>query len=302
MGVGGIMIVRWLVRKAMYRVPTSVRPSKRETICIQSKEKGQLLNGTFSKLLGMVPFNQALTISKQKMTFDLDIPVALDGLKICHLSDLHYTGHIGVEYFKRVVEQVNAFEPDLIFITGDLIDETECLEWIEPTFGQLRATVGVFYVLGNHDLGIRDEELLRSKLHDSGLQQTSGKWCEIEYQGAKILITGNALPWYRDAELLGKEPHGKSGLKILLSHSPDQLNWAEQYDFDLMLAGHTHGGQIRLPIIGPIIAPSRFGVKYASGTFKIGKMLLHVSRGISGNKPIRIACPPEIGMFTIKST
>ena len=66
-----------------------------------------------------------------------------------------------------------------------------------------------------------------------------------------------------------------------------------------MLAGHTHGGQARIPVIGPFVAPSRFGVRYAGGTFMVGEMLMHVTRGISGDKCIRINCPPEVGLITL---
>jgi len=78
-----------------------------------------------------------------------------------------------------------------------------------------------------------------------------------------------------------------------------RLTSCHHYKFDLMFAGHTHGGQIAFPVIGPIVAPSKFGVNYASGTFQIGSMLMHVSRGISGDEAIRVNSPPELGLFTL---
>jgi predicted MPP superfamily phosphohydrolase len=89
------------------------------------------------------------------------------------------------------------------------------------------------------------------------------------------------------------------GLRILLSHSPDQLEWARRHDFDLVLAGHTHGGQIRFPLIGPIIAPSRFGGRYACGVFCEPPTLMHVSRGVSSMFPVRLRCPPELAKLTL---
>jgi uncharacterized protein len=83
-------------------------------------------------------------------------------------------------------------------------------------------------------------------------------------------------------------------LRSALSHSPDQIEWAQSNDVDLLLAGHLHGGQIRIPIIGPILAPSRRGVEYSSGVFLIPPTIMHVSRGISGEVPIRMNCPPEV--------
>jgi uncharacterized protein len=92
-----------------------------------------------------------------------------------------------------------------------------------------------------------------------------------------------------------------SQLRILLSHSPDQFAWARRWDFDLMLAGHTHGGQIRLPIVGPVVCPSRHGVKYAGGTFYSYPTLMHVSRGISAEAPIRLNCRPELSRLVLQT-
>jgi predicted MPP superfamily phosphohydrolase len=114
-------------------------------------------------------------------------------------------------------------------------------------------------------------------------------------------LTGNELPWFDAVNQLpmpSEQP--ASDLAILLSHSPDQIDWATSYKFDLMFAGHTHGGQIAFPVIGPIVAPSKYGVKYASGTFQVGDTLMHVSRGISGDEPIRVNSPPELGQFVIE--
>ena len=89
-------------------------------------------------------------------------------------------------------------------------------------------------------------------------------------------------------------------MRILLSHTPDQIEWAQNADVDLMLAGHTHGGQIRLPIVGVSFCPSRFGSRYASGTFYREPTVMHVSRGLAGTRPIRINCPPELTKLVLR--
>jgi predicted MPP superfamily phosphohydrolase len=86
-----------------------------------------------------------------------------------------------------------------------------------------------------------------------------------------------------------------------LSHSPDQFTWAQRWDFDLMLAGHTHGGQFCLPLIGPVLSPSWHGVLYAGGTFAAGPTVMHVSRGTCSELPFRLNCPPEISKITLRS-
>ena len=107
-----------------------------------------------------------------------------------------------------------------------------------------------------------------------------------------LLLCGDETPW------MGTRPDVRhapaDAFRILLSHSPDSITWARQHGIDLMLAGHTHGGQIRLPILGPVYSPSRFGCRFASGVFWLEPTLLCVSRGISGKEPIRYNCPPEV--------
>ena len=118
--------------------------------------------------------------------------------------------------------------------------------------------------------------------------------------GTEVLIAGNEFPWFprpADADLAGL---GQVSYAILLSHSPDQLPWARAHGFHLMLAGHTHGGQIRFPIVGPVVCPSRFGVRYASGMFDEPPTLMHVSRGLSGVHPLRFNCPPEVTLLELR--
>ena len=293
-------IGRWVNRRFIARPPAAVISSQRVWLDLKPRVPTPFFHGTLPQLFGKVPLNEASKLTLQKMTLAFDIPAELEGLKICQLSDLHLTGHIAAEYFQEIVKEANEFEPDIVVITGDLVDEANCLPWFESIFGQLKSKYGVFYVLGNHDKRIPDETMLRERVAEQGLIQVAGAWHEVDVNGAKVVITGNELPWYRAADRLPppvEQP--ESDFAILLSHSPDQIDWARNYKFDLMFAGHTHGGQIAFPVIGPIVAPSKFGVKYAAGTFQIGSTLMHVSRGISGDEPIRINSPPELGLFTL---
>ncbi|MEM7479130.1 MAG: metallophosphoesterase, partial [Planctomycetota bacterium] len=85
------------------------------------------------------------------------------------------------------------------------------------------------------------------------------------------------------------------------THTPDCIPWARENQCDLMLAGHTHGGQMRLPLIGPLLAPSLYGSAFASGVFYLKPTLVHVSRGIAGTHPLRLRCPPEISLLTLRT-
>jgi hypothetical protein len=96
---------------------------------------------------------------------------------------------------------------------------------------------------------------------------------------------------------MGRQPQfapANDGFRVLLSHTPDHFAWARRQGVDVMLAGHNHGGQIVLPVIGPVFGPSRHGVRYAGGAFWEDPTLLYVSRGLSGRRPLRFNCPPEL--------
>jgi predicted MPP superfamily phosphohydrolase len=119
----------------------------------------------------------------------------------------------------------------------------------------------------------------------------------LELRGWPVAVAGNELPWFAPAAAAWEIPYileDRRPLRIALAHSPDQIEWAQIHCFDLMLAGHTHGGQIRLPVIGAVFCPSRFGVRYAAGTFYCPPTVMHVTRGISGVRAVRYGCPPEL--------
>jgi predicted MPP superfamily phosphohydrolase len=146
---------------------------------------------------------------------------------------------------------------------------------------------------------------LREALDEAGIVDISSRAQSFAIRDTEILIAGTELPWFGAAPQIdesaeaAKTSDGQRLFRLLLSHSPDQFAWARQHDFDLMLAGHTHGGQIRLPYLGALIAPSRYGFRYASGVFYEAPTLLHVTRGIAGQHQIRLNCPPELALLRL---
>ena len=301
-GMGVFFIGRWIWRKLQN--PPEAILSRHQTLTDVQSEFGRNIYLTpLAKALKKIPFNQAHWIAVESIELALPtLPKELDGLKICQLSDFHLTGQLDLAWFERVVETANSFEPDLIVITGDLVDDFECLDWIEPVFGELKSTHGTFFIRGNHDLRIGDQQMLLQRLEASGMKWVGGQFTSIEINGARISFAGNELPWHSGAESLAVDSKPVEAFHILLTHSPDQIEWAKPYNFDLIFAGHNHGGQIAFPFVGPIVAPSKYGVLYASGTFDIGDAIMHVSRGLSGDECIRINCPPEIGCFTLRGS
>jgi predicted MPP superfamily phosphohydrolase len=255
-------------------------------------------HGTLVELLSRVPRNEIFQLHvNQKRLVIPRLNPQLSGLTITHISDLHFTGEVTEDFFREVVRQANQLQSDLIAVTGDIIDKRKCMGWLGEILGQLKAAGGVYFVLGNHDVRVHDEFGVRDALTSAGLVDLGKRWTQIDVHACPIVLAGNELPWFMPAaDLRDSPPVGRedSPLRILLSHSPDQLPWAKVNDIDLMLAGHTHGGQIQLPVLGPLLSPSRFGVKYASGTFFEGPTLMHVSRGVSGTRHVRLKAPPEL--------
>ena len=187
--------------------------------------------------------------------------------------------------------------PDLIVFTGDLLDNLDLLPWLGATFGRLTAPLGCYYSLGNHDWFFGAEEI-RQEFDRAGWINTAGRSTVLECRGHRLEIAGTELPW------MGAHPAftgGPDAFRILLSHTPDHFAWARAQGVDLMLSGHNHGGQIVFPVFGPIFAPSRHGVRYASGAFWADPTLLYVSRGVSGRHALRLNCPPELTQIVLQS-
>ena len=257
-----------------------------------------------TRLLARLPGNQILDLEINVKTLLVPrLPACLDGLTIVHLSDLHFTGSLTEDFFQFVVDRANDLDGDLIALTGDIIDVRPCLGWVTEVLGRVRQRMGAFCIFGNHDLRIRDLPLLVDEVQRAGWHYVGGRWSELRVRGHSIVLAGNELPWLGPAADMAACPgpaDGRRALRILLSHSPDQIQWARARDFDLMLAGHTHGGQIRLPGIGPLIGQSRYGVRYCCGVFYVPPTLLHVSRGVSGVQNLRINCRPELTKLVLK--
>jgi predicted MPP superfamily phosphohydrolase len=299
-----VAIVKWLY---LQRHPERVGALlTNHTSRFQPAEDGtvQLAAPGIATWFTRLPLNQALEIHVHEK--ELAIPrlaAKFAGLRIAHLSDLHMSGRIAKGYFEQVVDHVNRCEPDIVAITGDLVERTRCLDWIPDTLGRLCAPAGVYYVLGNHDRHV-DKRRLHATLTRAGLVYLGGRWIEIAVRDIRLMLAGNELPWYRPAADFRDCPKcDASGLplRVVLSHSPDQFFWAQEQEVDLMLAGHNHGGQVRLPLVGPIFAPSLHGVRYAAGVYRSGNTVMHVSRGTSCLTPIRVNCPPEIAVLTLRA-
>jgi predicted MPP superfamily phosphohydrolase len=248
--------------------------------------------------IARLPFNQCFDVDFSERYLKLpQIPAAWEGLKILHLSDLHFCGTPDRAFYHHVIERCLPWEPDLVAVTGDYVDTDHHHRWIVPTLGRLRWKIAGFAILGNHDAW-RDPRLIRRRLRRIGFHVLGNCWETLQVRGEPMVVIGHEGPWFRPAPDMSACP--AEGFRLCLSHTPDNLPWAKRHKIDLVLAGHVHGGQIRVPGTGSIFVPSRFSRRYDTGTFHEGPTVMHVSRGLAGEFPLRINCRPEVTLVVLQ--
>lgn len=251
------------------------------------------------------PFNQILDLAIEEKQLPIPgLPPQLDGFKIAHLSDIHLTGHIAPDYFRYAVDQANAWQPDLMALTGDIVDTDRCIDWVAPCFQHATAAQGCYFVLGNHDTRVRDPNQIRAAMTRIGWRDAGGRQIQQTVRDCTLNLIGNEAPWFPAPPASSTQPDSNDGaaaFTLALCHSPDRIDWARRRGVHLMLAGHTHGGQGRLPVLGPILSPSRHGSRFASGEFYLAPTTMHVTRGLSGVHLLRLRCPPELALLVLRS-
>jgi predicted MPP superfamily phosphohydrolase len=237
---------------------------------------------------------------------------ALDGLRIVQLSDIHYEQFTEPYYIRQVVAQVNRLAPDLVLMTGDFISEGPQSDWrdAQMSFPCAEILSGIqcpqrWCVLGNHDATV-NPEIVTEALESHGLPVLANRHVPLERNGARLWIAGVKDVGVSDPDLHLAAPRGLQSAQepvILMAHEPDFADHVVQHGgVDLMLSGHTHGGQIRLPLVGALYLPP-LGRKYVEGLFPLANGLqLYVNRGIgSVGVPFRFYCRPELTLITLRS-
>jgi predicted MPP superfamily phosphohydrolase len=230
-----------------------------------------------------------------------------DGYRIVHISDLHMGEWITSSYLRNVVEMVNSEQADLVAITGDYVTRVydNLAADLVPILSGLRARDGVVWVLGNHDYwGGKGAGPVRYALEHCGAIDLNNKVHTLERDGAVLHIAGVDSArelMSRLDKVLDAVP--REGAAILLAHEPDFADdSAPTGRFDLQLSGHSHGGQVAIPFVGPPRLPA-MGRKYPHGLYKVGDMALYTNRGIGMvGLPVRFFARPEITVLTLLSS
>ncbi len=253
------------------------------------------------------PFNVTLTRERLKST----APNADVCLRILHLSDLHVERLSPRE--RRLNALIASLQPDLIVFSGDFVNlsytnDSQAKKDIRTIIGAWQAPLGVYCVPGTPVV----EPLTKVTEFVEGLdnlQLLANRWVTVKTGCGALhllgLITTHDLKTDRQAlATMMESAPSEAGLKLLLVHSPDLAPEASRAGFDLYVCGHTHGGQIRLPLIGALASSSQYGKRFIMGRYQVGQMTLYTSRGLGmeglGAPRARLFCPPEVILWEIE--
>lgn len=229
---------------------------------------------------------------------------AFAGFRIAQCSDIHLSQSLTVDEFSEACQTILQQKPDAVLITGDFVDDRVSLRRWGDEMGKilagLTAQVPVLAVLGNHDYRVGASQI-RSLLQEAGVRLLINESERLERGGAALHIAGVDDPWRGRPDLNGvleKIPDGEA--VVLMAHEPDYaVAAARTKRVDLQLSGHSHGGQVVLPLVGPPVLP-HLGKKFPSGRYSVGSLIQYTNRGLGTTSPhLRLNCRPEITVFEL---
>ncbi len=233
------------------------------------------------------------------------LPGAFRGFRIAQVSDLH-NARFG-EGQRGLLDAIRGAAPDLIAVTGDLVDSRRT--GLEAAMEFIRGAVliaPVYYVTGNHEARVPEYPALEARLREAGVTVLRNEGTELVRDGAVLRLLGLDAPAFSGGGTASLEAAlssltGGGGYTVLLSHRPELLELYAAYGVDLALCGHAHGGQVRIPFVGGLVAPNQgFFPSYTEGIYQRGKTSMAVSRGLGNSViPLRVNNPPELLVLTL---
>ena len=231
------------------------------------------------------------------------LPIGFDGFRILQISDLHMVREPG-DRERLIARRVSEVQPDMLVLTGDLANRPRAQASVSTWLASLRNPDLRYAVPGNWDYKWHaDSRAFEETMRDAGFTALCNRSARVERRGSTIQLVGiddvnagcpDPAKAFRDVD--------RDDFVIALCHNPDILLDPAASRFDLMLSGHTHGGQIRLPLFGAVITSTRLWKRFEAGLYEVGReQFVYVSRGVgTGGLNIRVLCPPELAVLTLR--
>ncbi|MBX3728017.1 MAG: metallophosphoesterase [Candidatus Sumerlaeia bacterium] len=245
-------------------------------------------------LRAAMPLNRAgrLRIHHRRVAVP-GLSAAFEGYRVVHLTDFHIHHTMRPEWYDAIVDEALRMRPDVLLFGGDFTSRPEHVARIAGVMSRLRAPDGVWFVRGNHDFWKGSQRVTR-QARAAGMRLLSNAGVVLRRGGESLTLIGLETPYVRltagEREELRRLPHPR----LALVHTPDAFGEAAELGCVVALAGHTHGGQVRLPLFGTTLSSSTAGPLYVSGAGWWGGMLTITSHGQGAFLPLRVLCPPEI--------
>ena len=230
------------------------------------------------------------------------LPQDLNGLRLLQLSDIHLGNFFSAKDLARVVDQSNGLRHDVAFITGDLITtKWDPLDRCLAELKRLRSPNGVWGCMGNHELYAKVQNYTQTKARELGMIFLRHQSAKLQFGGSRINLVGVDYQRRHAPYLVGVDKLVQDGdFNLLLSHNPDVFPVAAKQGFDLTLAGHTHGGQINIEILGENLNPAAFITPYTKGLYTGVQSAVYVTSGLGTiGMPVRLGAPPEITLIRL---
>ncbi|PYV43139.1 MAG: hypothetical protein DMG06_11800 [Acidobacteria bacterium] len=232
-----------------------------------------------------------------------NLPDSFEGFKIVHLTDIHHSKFVSFNEVFRMVELANRQSPDVVLLTGDYI--TWSKKFIAPVAEALRnlkSRFGSYAILGNHDMRV-DAEGITQALETAQIKVLRNSAERIDFKGDSLWIAGVDEYSYGQSDIpkaMREVPLSQP--RILLAHNPEIVSQATCHQVDFVLAGHTHGGQIKIPFMRSLNVVTQPSQDFLEGFVRNGNTQMYISRGLGKVViPVRILCPPEIPVFYLQS-
>lgn len=302
MTAAGVLGIYYVLRAVRRHFEADVSPSRRRVL----NAAGNTLMASPFVMMGYGALVQRTDFHVREVDIPLPgLPRDLEGLRILQLSDIHLSAFLSERELAQVIDASNELRAHVAMMTGDLISgHSDPLDACIRQLARVKSDAGMLACMGNHERYIRAEAYTARQAARVGIPFLRRESRQLRFGSATLNIAGSDFESHRNREryLTGMEHFVEPGaVNVLLQHSPDVFPAAASKGYNLLLAGHTHGGQVTIEILDQAINPARFFTPYVYGLYRIGESTAYVTRGIGTiGIPARIGAPPEISLLRLR--